>query len=212
MVLYAKRMTFLFLLLTLSACDPFEAYVDYKGVRYCVLNQDVRPLFVGESWKPELGALDKTDSNCIPLSNPPKFRWRVRDMNVVGFTHEGALIGRHPGEIFAEAVGQDNNRLFTVKGFILPRDWEMEVDFPPRSTISVGEEKRVVVRSIDAAGQNLQDTWFWVTPKNNKVLSQRGCLPLRRTHECIVTGLKPGTSELRISVGGKKKIFMVDVH
>lgn len=53
-------------------------------------------------------------------------------------TNNGVFIGRQSGEISAEGLDQDNNRLVYIEGFLLPINWEMEVDLGQRNTISVG--------------------------------------------------------------------------
>lgn len=207
MNMFGKGMTFLFLLLT------FSAYEVNAATQYCILNQSaLRPLLIGQSWQPEFGTLDESHSNCTAVSHPPTSRWRVQDTEVVALTHNGTFIARQSGEIVAEGLDQDNNRLVSIEGFVLPKNWEMEVDLAQRTIISVGEGKRVVVRAVDAEGQSLLDAWVFILPQNSKVLSQRGCLPLRKTHECIVTGLKPGKTERRITIGDVNKIFTVFVH
>lgn len=202
-----KEMPFWFLLLIVSVYEADAA------TQYCILNQDtLRPLLIGQTWQPEIGELDESHSNCTAVPHTPINTWRVRDTEVVALTNDGTFIGRQSGEIVAEGLDQDNNRLVAIEGFVLPEKWEMEVDLGERTTISVGEGKRVEVRALDVEGQSLLDTWAFILPRNNKILSQRGCLPLRKTHECIITGLKPGKTELRITIGDVNKIVTVNVH
>lgn len=64
--MYRMGMTFLYLLLRLSACETDVV------TQYCVLNQDaLRLLVIGQSWKRDIGMLDETSFNCRALSHPP---------------------------------------------------------------------------------------------------------------------------------------------
>ncbi len=201
-----KEMPFLFLLLTLNVCKADAA------TQYCILNQSaLRPLLIDQSWQPELGALDEGHSNCSAVSHPPTITWRVRETEVVTLTNKGTLIGRQSGEIVAEGLDQDNNPIVSIEGVVLPKDWSMKVNLAQTTALSVGEKKRVVVRALDAEGQSLLDTWVFILPQNSTVLSQRGCLPLRKTHECMITGLQPATTNLRNTIGDVNKIFTVHV-
>ena len=206
MFLYAKRMSFLSLLLTLSACNGL-------GPDYCALNEsNLRPLLIGQLWQPELGLLDDSHSNCTAVSDPPALTWRVRDMEVITISSKGELIGHQAGDFVADGFGVDNSHLVHVEGFVLPENWKMEVNLDQRTTVEIGKEKKVVARALDAEGQSLLENWFFIIPQDSKVLSQRGCLPLRKTHECIITGLKAGKTELRVTLGGVNKRFTVHVH
>ena len=206
MCLTAKGITLLLLLHVLSACNG-------PSQDYCVLNQNgLRPLLIGQSWQPELGLLDDTHSNCTSSSHPPTLTWRVQNREVVTISQDGGLIGRQSGSLIANGFDLENNPLVGIEGFVLSKNWKMEVDLRQRTTISVGEEKKVRVRAVDAEGRSFPDAWFWITPKNSKVLSQRGCLPLQKTHECFIAGLNPGKTEIRVSMGGAMKTFTIHVH